>query len=73
MREESPLFARFRQMIARLMDHGGDVPPFSGPADAMGVRVPRHGGRPGRGAAIALEEPDEEPELAHHTRGVPPY
>jgi hypothetical protein len=73
MREESPLFARFRQMIARLTDRGGDVPPFSGPGDAAGVRVPRHGGRPGRGAAIALEEPDEEPEVAPPARGVAPH
>ena len=64
MPEESPLFARFRQMIARLMDRSGDGPPFSGPAEPAGVRVPRHGGGPGRGDAIALDEPDEEPELA---------
>jgi hypothetical protein len=64
MREESPLFARFRLLIARLMERGGDNPPFGGPAEPAGVRVPRHGGHPGRGAAIALDEPDEEPELA---------
>ena len=33
MREESPLFARFRLMIARMMEHGGDMPPFGGPGD----------------------------------------
>ena len=63
MREESPLFARFRLMIARMMEHGGDMPPFGGPADPYArVRVPRPGGAPRRDAAVALAEPDEEPE-----------
>jgi len=65
MREQSPLFARFRLMIARMMEHGGDIPPFGGPADPFArVRVPRPGGAPRRDAAVALAEPDEEPEPA---------
>ena len=65
MREQSPLFARLRLMMAKLLARGGDIPPFGGPAAPYAhVRVPRPGGRPGRDTAIALAEPDEEPELA---------
>ena len=64
MRKNLPLFARFRLMIARVMEQGGDMPPFGGPADPYArVRVPRPGGTPARDASVALVEPDEEPEL----------
>ena len=62
MREQSPLFARFRLMIARLMERG-DIPPFGEAAGPYsGVRVPRPGGRPLRSAGAELEEPRAESE-----------
>jgi len=64
MREQPPLFARFRLMIARLMERG-DIPPFGESAGPYaGVRVPRPGGRPLRSAAVELEEPRDECEPA---------
>jgi len=65
MREQSPLFARLRLMLAQLQRLEDDLPPLGGAADPYArVRVPRPGGLPGLHTSVALAEPDDEPELA---------
>jgi len=65
MRDRLPLFAQLRLMLSQLLGQDGDVPPPGGPADPYArVRVPRPGGLPRLDTAVALAEPDEEPELA---------
>lgn len=71
MLEHTPFFTRLRLMILRALGRAPGDSPFGGPTDPHArVRVPRGGGRPERGAAVALAEPDDRAEVLEAVGGL---